>query len=819
MKNFYGNYLGLCINNNDPEKRGRVQIFIPHIMPALYQDLLNENEDLKIVCVGDNIPDSLPGAVVEKLMKVLPWAEVASPILGMSSPGNLITQGLNAVAGAVSSFFNQSPTINGPITAPGGGTINGASSGGVGGNWAGSVDKLSQILPVGSWNPSSQKRTIENTASGNMSDHFIGNDKAYGIDLGLNSSFGGDITKTTQTALQIVNNVQAQLGRPAFTSWNQVTDSRNGRRGSYYEVTPDGYRVQVLWLSDKDHEDHIHIGVENTGRATTPSNFPQPSNNNGYTTTANAGAASTLNPHQAQNPSFNGSAGNATFAQPIVMSLDGSGPAPRTTSATQFAFNNDGNTQGDQGLSSTYQNKTASGIPNDSEILGYTIPLDASLKQIARDSSGNSVANLKQPAIITFRTSSGQEYRVLAVGNDTGGRQVGGNPLVRDWGEFGTNTFRALNKQGLNVQLGRNSISLPPGTTAIYEFLNGSIDTVQQYRELQNELVQTGRLDPSQVSTPIDNGAANVSDRSDISSMVMNTDKNGPTAVLNINNMAKGVFTYPAAGALLWVFFREGDPLFPVYFAASYGEREWQSAFRQGSDAPMYKPAPTPENPTISTGTEINWGPGGLRIEDTTDPRDYRNNQKSLMLYGHDGSNMFFNDGYHQIFSKFDRRDQVDGDRFHSTLGIKEELVQSDSNSIVMGDQVIKVGNITPETIQAAQNIQNSINKIMKPLSVNNPPIPSRKNSFVGKSKYFTKALKDAKNKFKISQGPFTIPVQEFITNLVRATTSQTNDGSAVSNPSLQETSQQTLNRINSSTTTEINSQPIEPPTSPRITE
>ena len=63
------------------------------------------------------------------------------------------------------------------------------------------------------------------------------------------------------------------------------------------------------------------------------------------------------------------------------------------------------------------------------------------------------------------------------------------------------------------------------------------------------------------------------------SSMVHNTDRHGPVVTQNLNNVAKGLFTYPSAGAMLWVFFREGNPLFPVYFAASYSSSEWKSAY------------------------------------------------------------------------------------------------------------------------------------------------------------------------------------------------------------------------------------------------
>ena len=69
MKSYYGNYMGLCINNDDPQKRGRVQVFIPHIMPALFENWNEAGEDIQMLCVGDNLPASLPSSMVEKLKK------------------------------------------------------------------------------------------------------------------------------------------------------------------------------------------------------------------------------------------------------------------------------------------------------------------------------------------------------------------------------------------------------------------------------------------------------------------------------------------------------------------------------------------------------------------------------------------------------------------------------------------------------------------------------------------------------------------------------------------------------------------------------
>ena len=129
MKTYLGNHLGMVINSSDPEYRGRVQIFVPHIMPTLYDGWNKEGADVEISCVGSNIPEGLSPELHARLVKILPWAEAASPIVGSSSPGSFfsdLVQGAksaagaaySAVAGAAESLFVQTPTSK-PTTVAG----------------------------------------------------------------------------------------------------------------------------------------------------------------------------------------------------------------------------------------------------------------------------------------------------------------------------------------------------------------------------------------------------------------------------------------------------------------------------------------------------------------------------------------------------------------------------------------------------------------------------------------------------------------------------------------------------------------------------
>ena len=91
MKKYYGNYLGIIIQNNDPLARGRVKIFVPHISPTVYKNWNEIPEDKKFKFLGANINSDLNN-IYEDLKKILPWSICASPITGEMSTGRLNTK-------------------------------------------------------------------------------------------------------------------------------------------------------------------------------------------------------------------------------------------------------------------------------------------------------------------------------------------------------------------------------------------------------------------------------------------------------------------------------------------------------------------------------------------------------------------------------------------------------------------------------------------------------------------------------------------------------------------------------------------------------
>lgn len=132
-------------------------------------------------------------------------------------------------------------------------TLVGATGGGEGGNWGGSLPKLLSILPMGNWKASSLKRSTQSTQSGFVSDHYDGNKIAYAADFGLNSTFGSNSQEATNFAIRVAQRVD-----PSVTSWEPYVGN------SFKKQTPDGFRVQIIWKSNVggNHYDHVHVGVK-----------------------------------------------------------------------------------------------------------------------------------------------------------------------------------------------------------------------------------------------------------------------------------------------------------------------------------------------------------------------------------------------------------------------------------------------------------------------------------------------------------------------------------------------------------------------------
>lgn len=820
-------YLGLCINNDDPEKRGRVQIFIPHVMPALYDGWTKEGADIQLNCVGDNLPQGLTADIVERLVMILPWAECASPVLGTSAPGNLYPG--NTAAGAQSTvggasrssgagnYYDQSP-----VPQP----IKGAAGGGLG----------TAATPIGAASVGSDAALLQKA-------------KQYAGSGGLGAKVRNNLDGTRGTGAcgrGTVAVVGALTGNSRFTQGtaggNAQDFSANGglsftSSGIYNnkQGLPAGYlsdrsqwRVGDIVASDSRGYGHIQVW---TGKQWV-SDFQQGDNvlQNGYSghalhrlnaageaaVQANSGLLGGIT-NAAGGTAAPGASSDTTASQETTSVSNDSLAAPAQAECTPPTFQQgvperqygnvanqyiDNSAAGQAGNVATGQAPTlggtgAYGIPsiNDSDVsvAGSTQSRKVSVYGSVYDDLTSLIdvkpsqrpadAIAKWGADTVARNEADMQRRGMKTGTLnlawTGqGSQLGGKSPYNGGNSNLTPGFSVGVAKAYGLKAGQfikvtNSAGQPVGPNGGYfqvsdtgsesnltrmnaiDFYTGKDQGLKGYfnglnkageginvtpvnisgqslESLKSALAgqknwalegETGATDTSSLA-----GAAGLGSGSGTGSaaeqmagqqstcMVQNTDPHGPSASQGLNGVAKGVFSYPAPGAMLWVFHREGNPLYPVYFAASYGQAEWQSAYKYSSPGPGYNPVPQNGEPQ-STGGIINLnGVGGIRWEDTNVLDDRTKDQKSIMLFGEDGSNLFFGKGYSQFISKFDRRDVVEGDRFETTLGQKEQWVQGDYNKVVLGDYYLKVGNVSQRALEAVQQIQEHIKTIQQPL-------------------------------------------------------------------------------------------------------
>lgn len=91
---FSGFYRGIVIQNNDPERRGRVKVYIPAFAPQIYNQWYDQDDTNKSFRfpAGSNIykNEASLKLIFEEAKKILPWAEQASSLLGAGSPGTYV---------------------------------------------------------------------------------------------------------------------------------------------------------------------------------------------------------------------------------------------------------------------------------------------------------------------------------------------------------------------------------------------------------------------------------------------------------------------------------------------------------------------------------------------------------------------------------------------------------------------------------------------------------------------------------------------------------------------------------------------------------
>jgi len=101
FKKFYGNYVGIVIQNDDPDRAGKVKVFVPHVSATVYSKWVNNKQNKKFKFIGANLDTTIQATlsggaannyqgltpIIEELKIVLPWAYCASPLTSEDTSG------------------------------------------------------------------------------------------------------------------------------------------------------------------------------------------------------------------------------------------------------------------------------------------------------------------------------------------------------------------------------------------------------------------------------------------------------------------------------------------------------------------------------------------------------------------------------------------------------------------------------------------------------------------------------------------------------------------------------------------------------------
>lgn len=785
MKTYNGHYLGICIDNNDPEFRGRIQVFIPHLMPALYEGWNKTGENISIDCIGDNMPQGLTSDIVQRLRQILPWAESASPIVGQSSSGGV----MSALAKAIKSI--------GQATAGAISEVGHAAAGAL------NMDQSPSAIPEGSLPPGT---TCNLPVEGSHVD-------TKNLKPKFTQRLNGFFQEATSLGYKVICSsgyrsyekqaaLFAQIGRPGCAP-------PGGSSHEYgiavdLKVTGNGVSItQISTKNDTSNKDtpefrallakyglHQPLHPQNNPSGPEkwhiePSETPKAGGPRGKEATTRVAALmsgeAASDVAETTSSSQFPPAGNPLISKSPTSTKESTPTAPTTgmTPVAPVPNTLSGNTPAAEAAAASTGTPVTSGPASDSTST-------EGQSQLAKDRIARFEHELKDPQVLdrmeyVLKREGGASARLIL--ETVCNRAMFGNHTLKSRlfqkGYFKTSKdpnatattphtnftldmiqkviYNGANETGLATDQGYNDktlfmkkfidsgvtgswfnllngqkitdpamitkLSTTPGSgneEFIYQKCgsgDGSSDegkAAKKYGIKYNLQASSPASITGETPLPPEIADARKSDltQKEVGSMpppatVGKTDPHGPTVVKNTNDAAKGMFAFPGVGAMVWVFFREGNPQFPVYFAASYGANEWKSAYHGNSLNPEGTNNGTVGS-QMSNSMKLNPNAGGglefTHVKDASDPTGSKD-KAIAMMYGDDGSNMMFSKGYHQIYTRHDRRDQIDGHLYNIIGGAEEKWVEDDSSVNIRGNVVIKIGKIDNESIEAMKEL------------------------------------------------------------------------------------------------------------------
>jgi hypothetical protein len=665
MEKLYGNHLGICINNIDPENRGRVQVFVPHIMPALYEDWNKEGVDISLECVGDNLPNGLPSRVIEKLVKILPWCEAAMPIVGNSVAGSYNPETGN---------FNQTNTpeaLASPSLIPNSSTFD--------------LNALPPTLQpyAQTFIEAGQRNRVDpgllaaismhETANGTSS-AFRNKNNAMGI-----SNTSGPIA--FNTIEESIFQQARTLGRPDGPYAGKRTIAEIGSVYAPIGAVNDPGSLNQYWTKGVT-KFYQQLTKNQQVDINTPATAPDPS----AAGTSNNPFYTPYEPYQVQKQPTQDAVTQANA--PTGVTVGGGfedvfrnrvlGPDGRLVSDKGTTLCGVGTRKAvGLALGDSYYTNTGMGVGAiESATSGYWTAKGDFEKQ----SLPSNYLPRQGDVLIHSKNLSRSQY---------GHAQV---YLDGKWHSFKTGDSATA------------YINIPGQETSLFRLTEQGKEKLINTNIADTTLIdKDGNLITSSQQKAEDlNGAEN-----DINSRFVKNSTETQATALDTTGMPQGMFGIPGPGAMLWVFFREGDPMFPVYFAASYGAAEWQGAYKASSPA-AYGPQ---ENNSNSISNQAVFRPNNAGAITFTGAINSEQDSRAVRMAHANGGYLEFHPYGSVHYSPNEHLSHVGGTNYNYCIN-REEWTQGDDNKVVIGNQWVVVGNPSQANIDTIEKLTEKVKQI-----------------------------------------------------------------------------------------------------------
>lgn len=675
MNKLYGNYLGICVATEPPDApnfRGRVKIWIPGILPSGGVALNTaKNVGQRIVTtVGSNLLNSLQPDEVKRLERVLPWAECAAPVVGSSTP------------------VHYNPSI--------------------GQSRQDTYNEIDENVDLSSFRSASG----ENTVTTKKTVYSLGNNAISASGRRGTDEITDDYTiqGKTATGQNLTPGVVAVSNRTPIVPLGTIFKGEDGKvyiaadvylradRVIDYYLPPDQYNVN---LSKNQHTIQVLGKIDRKDIPKTPQGIRKLLSSYGEVPPGES-AVEWLTGESAAN-SVTGIDSSAVVPQPSPQLTPQGKPADQQTVAAQ---------QSDSGGDSEDFTQEWYAIARSDRTSDASVPPGRNFRSLGNGTNG-SLGRCAR-GVYDILKKSGFRPPGSANGRDFGtvARAMGwqkldvndprkappGSMLVYTGGAAGHVELVATNPSNGQRRYVSDYVSANPSSRTLAEVWFPPKDAIVA--------AQQRAPNPVAVATADDDFSGPEDTESNNSNLVNNISPMSPVTY-DTTGMAAGLFAVPKPGARLWVFFIEGDPLFPVYFATHHSSEEWASANLASSPALHY---PDPELPSRNAMRLRNAG-GGIEIIDTNEleaadtlvsetngKKDFRR----VTIYSSSGSYVDLHSKGLATYSPNEIHEQATGNVFRSCLN-KEDFTYGDSNEVCLGDRITTIGNLTQEVLDAIE--------------------------------------------------------------------------------------------------------------------